>query len=184
MPVENLEHTKPDVTHFHVFGCGAYVFLLEKVHHNKLSPKSELMTFIGYPQGINGYLFMRSPNNVLFTAVQALFNETLYPKCPNMHRPGYTPVSDPPVGKHGEYNIPPDDENDDFGVVTSVTLHKMLEEDPTIGHSTHHQVMLTKVHLRQWKLPKEVWTCKIVICRIQPIQAHLRMTEMICIPWR
>jgi transposase InsO family protein len=53
-PVENLTHTKPDVTHFHVFGCGAYIFLPEEVHHNKLNTKSELMTFIGYPQALKG----------------------------------------------------------------------------------------------------------------------------------
>ena len=28
---------------------------------------------------------------------------------------GYTPVADPPVGQQGEYNIPPDDENEEFG---------------------------------------------------------------------
>ena len=32
MPFENLKCTKPDVTHLCVFGCGAYVFLLEEVH--------------------------------------------------------------------------------------------------------------------------------------------------------
>jgi hypothetical protein len=112
-PFENLEHTKPDVTHLCVFGCGAYVFLLEEVHHRKLNPKSELMTFIGYPQGTKGYLFMRSPNNVLFTAVQAVFNETLYPKCPDMRHLEYTPAPDLSVGEQGEYSIPPDD--DEFG---------------------------------------------------------------------
>ena len=45
---------------------------------NKVNPKSKLMTFLGYPQGTKGYLFMRGPNNVLFTAVQALFDETLF----------------------------------------------------------------------------------------------------------
>ena len=55
-PFENLKHTKPDVTHLHVFRCGAYVFLLEEVCVNKLNPKSELMTFLGYPQGTKGYL--------------------------------------------------------------------------------------------------------------------------------
>jgi hypothetical protein len=109
-PFENLEHTKPDVTHLRVFGCSAYVFLPKEVGHNKLNPKSKLMTFIGYPQGIKGYLLMRSVNNVLFTAVQALFDETLYPKCPDMHCPGYTPAPDPPVGKQSEYNISPDDD--------------------------------------------------------------------------
>jgi hypothetical protein len=112
-PFENLERMKPDVTHLCVFGCSAYVFLLEEVCHNKLNPKSELMTFTGYPQAVKGYLFMRSPNNVLFTAVQALFDETLYPKCPDMRHPGYTPAPDQPDGEQGEYNIPPDD--DEFG---------------------------------------------------------------------
>jgi hypothetical protein len=107
-PFENLEHMKPDVTHLRVFRCSAYIFLPEEVHHNKLNPKSELMTFIGYPQGIKGYLFMRSPNNVLFTAIQALFDETLYPKCLDMCHPGYTPAPDQPDGEQGEYNIPLD----------------------------------------------------------------------------
>ena len=63
---------------------------------NKLNPKSELMTFLGYPQGSKGYLFIRGLNNVLFTATQALFNEILFLKCPDMCHPGYTPVA-PPV---------------------------------------------------------------------------------------
>ena len=72
------------------------------------------MTFLGYPQGTKGYLFMRGPNNVLFIAVQALFDETLFPKCPDMRHPGYTPVA--PVNAQDEYNIPPEDnENGDDG---------------------------------------------------------------------
>ena len=58
---------------------------------------------------------MRGLNNVLFTAVQALFDETLFPKCLDMCRPGYTPVA--PVNAQGEYNIPlEDNENGDDGV--------------------------------------------------------------------
>ena len=114
MPFENLKRMKPDVTHLHVFGCGAYVFFPEEVRVNKLNPKSKLMTFLGYPQGTNGYLFMRGLNNVLFMAVQALFNESLFPKCPDMCCPGYTPVA--PVNAQGEYNIPlEDNENGDDG---------------------------------------------------------------------
>lgn len=114
-PFEKLERRKPDVSHLRVFGCGAYVFLPEDVRPNKLAPKAELMTFIGLLEGTKGYIFMRSPNNVVFTAVQALFDETLFPKCPDMRRPGYTPVGIPPVDQQGEYNIPPEDENDDRG---------------------------------------------------------------------
>ena len=55
------------------------------------------------------------PNNVIFIAAQTLFDETLFPKCPVMHQLGYTPVADLPVGQQGEYNIPPDDENEEFG---------------------------------------------------------------------
>ena len=86
-PFEKLEHTKPDVAHFFffcIFGCGTYIFLPEEVCANKLDPKLELMTFIGYPQGTKGWMFMRGPNNVIFTAAQALFDETLFLKCPDM----------------------------------------------------------------------------------------------------
>ena len=115
MPFENLKHTKPDVTHLRVFGCGVYVLLSEEVHVNNSNPKSKLMTFLGYPQSTKGYLSMRGLNNVLFTAVQALFYETLFLKCPDMCCPRYTHVP-PPVDAQGEYNIPPDDnENEDDG---------------------------------------------------------------------
>ena len=84
-PFEKLEHTKPDVTHFRIFGCDTYIFLPEEVRANKLNPKLGLMTFIGYPQGTKGWMFMRGPDNVIFIAAQALFNETLFLKCPDMH---------------------------------------------------------------------------------------------------
>jgi transposase InsO family protein len=52
-PFERLHRTKPDVAHLRVFGCGAYVFLPEDVQSNNLSPRSELMTFIGLVEGTN-----------------------------------------------------------------------------------------------------------------------------------
>ena len=73
------------------------------------------MTFIGLSEGAKGYIFMRSPNNIVFTAIQALFDEMLFPKCPNMCRLGYTPVGLTPDDHQGEHNIPPDDENEDHG---------------------------------------------------------------------
>jgi hypothetical protein len=108
---ECLHRTKPDVAHLRVFGCGAYVFLPEDVQSNNLSPRSELMTFIGLVKGTKGYIFMRSPNNVIFTAIQALFDETLFLKCPNMYCPGYTPVGLSPDDLQGEHNRPLDNEN-------------------------------------------------------------------------
>jgi hypothetical protein len=79
---------------------------------NNLSPRSELMTFIGIVEGTKGYIFMRSPNNVILTAVQALFDESLFPKCPTMHHLGYTPVGLPPDDLQGEHN---NDENGEYG---------------------------------------------------------------------
>jgi len=56
--VGSLIKVKPDLSKLHVFGCGAYVFLPKEVRANKLSPRSELMTYIGYETGIKGWKFM------------------------------------------------------------------------------------------------------------------------------
>jgi len=58
MPVESLIKMKLDLSKLHVFGCGAYVFLPEAVRANKLAPKLELMTYIGYETGIKGWRLM------------------------------------------------------------------------------------------------------------------------------
>jgi hypothetical protein len=115
MLFKRLHRTKLAVAHLRVFGCGAYVFLPEDVRSNNLSPRSELMTFIGLSEGTKGYIFIRSPNNNVFTAIQALFDETLFLKCPTMRCLGYTPVGLPPDDLQGEHNGPPDDENGEYG---------------------------------------------------------------------
>ncbi|PIL36552.1 hypothetical protein GSI_00241 [Ganoderma sinense ZZ0214-1] len=77
-PYELLNGTKPDISHLRIFGCGAYVFLPPEVCKNKLSPKSELMIYLGVGAGNHNHKFMRLPNNVIFTAAQALFDESNY----------------------------------------------------------------------------------------------------------
>ena len=67
-PYEKFFSQPPDVSHFRVFGCAAYVFIHEDIRANKLMPKSKLMTFIGYSEGVKSFLFMRSPNKTLFTS--------------------------------------------------------------------------------------------------------------------
>jgi hypothetical protein len=135
MPFKRLHHIKPDVAHLRVFGCGAYVFLPEDVQSNNLSPRSEMMTFIGISEGTKGYIFMRSPNNVVFTAIQALFDEILFLKCPNMHHLGYTPVGLPSDDLQGEHNGPPDNENEDYGggglpPLPSIPYHPLAPQCP------------------------------------------------------
>ena len=68
-PFEELNGKKPDISHLWVFGCGAYVFIPEDVRVNKLTPRAEIMTFLGYTDGTKGYKFMRRPNNNIFHAV-------------------------------------------------------------------------------------------------------------------
>ena len=105
-PFEVLNGKKPDISHLRVFGCGAYVFIPEDVRVNRLAPRAEMMTFIGYTDGTKGYKFMRKPNNTIFHAVAALFDEYMFPHYPDYKSPGHTPIG-------GEYpsedNIPPED---------------------------------------------------------------------------
>ena len=46
-PYYVLNNEIPDISHLRVFGCGAYVHILEAHRTNKLSPKSELMIYLG-----------------------------------------------------------------------------------------------------------------------------------------
>jgi hypothetical protein len=82
--------------------------------HAKQQLKSQIAT-IGLFEGTKGYIFMRSPNNNVFTAIQALFDKMLFLKCLTMRCLGYTPVGLPPDDLQGEHNGPPDDENGEYG---------------------------------------------------------------------
>src|SRR5580693_8563954 len=93
-PFEALTGKKPDVSRMRVFGCGAYVFIPPTRRHNKLSPKSELMTYLGEVEGMKGYRFMRN-GNILFYSAQALFDEELFPRCKTQPRRLTTRVNEP-----------------------------------------------------------------------------------------
>ena len=81
-PSEALHSKQPQIDHLHIFGCAAYVFLPADVQADTLASKSELMVYLGVaPDNNANFLFMRSPNNILFTAVQAEFSEVQFPKC-------------------------------------------------------------------------------------------------------
>ena len=65
------------------------------------------MTFLGYTDGTKGFKFMRKPNNVIFHAVTALFDEFMFPHCPDNKSPGHTRIGrEYPTS---EDNIPPED---------------------------------------------------------------------------
>ena len=82
-PFKALKAEKPDVSHLQVFGCGAYVFLPEDMRINKLSSKLELMVYLDQPAGYKGFCFYWLTNGHIFIGVTAVFDETLFPCCPD-----------------------------------------------------------------------------------------------------
>ena len=93
-PFEAITGEKPDISRMRIFGCGAYVYIPPTRRHNKLSPKSELMVFLGETEGMKGYHFMCS-GNVIFHAAQALFDKEFYPRCKTQSRCSTTRVDEP-----------------------------------------------------------------------------------------
>ena len=70
-----LKREMPNIDHFHVFGCGTFVYLPALARVNKMAPKSELMTYISVVPGNEcNFLFMHFTNAV-FTAAHAVFDE-------------------------------------------------------------------------------------------------------------
>ena len=55
MPEEKFCGRKPDLAHLKVFGCIAYVHVLDELHSTKLDPKEEKCVFIGYSLEQKGY---------------------------------------------------------------------------------------------------------------------------------
>ena len=72
---------KPDVSYFRVFGTLAYVFIPKEDRANKLSPKAEEMTFIGYEQGTKGYRFWSPTRRRVVISSTATFDEEVFPHC-------------------------------------------------------------------------------------------------------
>jgi transposase InsO family protein len=98
-PYQLLNNEIPDISHLRVFGCGAYVHIPESRRKNKLSPKSELMIYLGRPSRMKGDMLMHTPNT-LFYSDKALFDEILFPRCSNQQTPGKicgtTQLDEPP----------------------------------------------------------------------------------------
>jgi transposase InsO family protein len=94
-PYQKLTGEVPSVEHLRVLGCAAYVFIPAEVRTNKMAPKSELMVYLGNQPGGKGWIFMRGPNNIVFTAAQATFDETMFPRCPAADKRQHTRLQTP-----------------------------------------------------------------------------------------
>lgn len=111
-PYEALHGKIPQVSHLRVFGCAAYVHIPEERRVNKLSPKSELMVYIGHTEGIKAYTFMRLSKNTVYTGATALFDENMFPKCETTKKRGFTRLEEP-VEQHGSPPKPTPFDGDD-----------------------------------------------------------------------
>ena len=80
-PYQLLYGERPSISHLRVFGCGACASIPAEIRVNKLTPKSELMTYLGNAPRAGGYIFMRLPNNVVFYMTHCIFDDTLFLKC-------------------------------------------------------------------------------------------------------
>jgi len=120
-PYQLLTGERPSVAHLRVLGCGAYVFIPAEIRTNKLAPKSELMTYLGNAPGAKGFMFMRSPNNVLFYTTHCIFDESLFPKCPKPAKRQTTWLRElaPKESPHGE-PIPVEEESDSPSLTSRV----------------------------------------------------------------
>src|SRR5258707_1575654 len=96
-PFENLFNKMPDVHYFKAFGCLAWVYIPKELRKNKLDPRSEKMTFVGYDIGSKAYKFMRK-DNAVFTAAHALFDENPYPRLKNENGFGKNKLVESPTG--------------------------------------------------------------------------------------
>ena len=76
-PYERWHKTKPDVSHFRVFGCVAYSHIPDQLR-GKLDSKAESMVFVGYSHRSKGYrLYDQKVDNVV-TRRDVIFNEAKF----------------------------------------------------------------------------------------------------------
>ncbi len=95
-PYTLLNGEASDVSHLKVFGCSAYVHISKEMRTNGLAPKSKLMAYLGYTEGIKAFKFMCLSNNTLYHGTTVLFDETLFPKCSMLGKKrGTTRIGEP-----------------------------------------------------------------------------------------
>ena len=91
-PIKSFNGDKPDVSYFRVFGTCAYVWIPPEQRQDKLSPKSEEMTFIGYKPNTKGYRFWSKERRRVFVSTNTIFDEKVFPYCFRDKADRHTPI--------------------------------------------------------------------------------------------
>jgi hypothetical protein len=140
-PYELVYKELPNIDHLRVFGCAAYVFIPPEDRSNKLAPKSELMTYVGW--GVTGHQFITRSGGLKKSA-HALFDESLFPRLSKHAAPRrttQTPVPECSSTKvNGHVTIPiMDTIDEDYVSSTPYTSSKGgALVNPDGGNSTLH----------------------------------------------
>ena len=77
-PFELWSDSKPDVSHFRVFGCTSYVHV-KKDKRSQLASHTEKCVFIGYPSNYKAWLFWNPVTKKEVVSNSAEFDERFFP---------------------------------------------------------------------------------------------------------
>jgi hypothetical protein len=80
---ESLTKSKPDVSHFHVFGSIAWADILDE-KRKALKPKSEKCIFVGYYEDVKGYRLVQPHCNEIIIRRDVKFDENILACDPNL----------------------------------------------------------------------------------------------------
>lgn len=104
----------PNVSHFRVFGCTAYVHV-KKNKRTSLSPHAQKCVFIGYPGQYKGWKFYDPLTRKTILSDRAEFDERYFPGLsrtpPSIHPPAPPPSSTPDVFPGSSYDSDDDDDS-------------------------------------------------------------------------
>ena len=95
---------------YRVFGCSTYVWQPPANWKDKLTPKSEIMTYISITDGYKSFTFMNSKNSII-RAATVLFDESYFPLCKSQKMPG---IQHFPDLSHCYMGSDSDDNDDDI----------------------------------------------------------------------
>ena len=73
------------------------------------------MVYLGQPASYKGFCFYRLTNGHIFIGVTAMFDETLFPRCPDGKQQTFTEIGDQPPLKNRYPEDPSDSSDDNFG---------------------------------------------------------------------
>ena len=109
-PYEVYFGRKPDVSHFRVFGCDAYVHVAKK-QRGKLDSKSQKMIFVGYNTVSKGYRLYDPQRREVVVSLDVVFDEQVASDGVTMPQPSSMTPNLPLLGDDGELfpDLPPEE---------------------------------------------------------------------------